>query len=66
MMKLIHSLMRRVQVALARLEVTVLWCGRLFSHAATSWADALEWMACYPSDAIARVWQDGKLLAVRG
>lgn len=48
-------------------EVTTIVDGKLISHPATSWEDALEWAACYPvnfTDAGVRIWKTVTLLGV--
>jgi len=48
-------------------EVTVLWEGELFSHAAADLAEAVEWARAYPASAKCRVWApDGFMSRVRG
>ena len=46
-------------------EVTVMWEGELYRHAAKNAADALEWMGQYPANASHAMWCNGELMAIR-
>lgn len=48
MLKHLLAVIRRLR---ASHVVTVYWGGAAHVHYATSEADALEWLACYPADA---------------
>ena len=46
-------------------EVTVMWEGTLYRHAAKSAADAFDWMGQYPANASPAMWCNGELMAIR-
>ena len=46
-------------------EVTVMWGGELYRHAAKNEADAVDWLEQYPADASPAIWCNGELLALR-
>jgi hypothetical protein len=60
-----ESNMQTLWYWLTRYMVAVEWDGTRKVHWARNADDALQWMACYPADAVVMVGKRGTLLAAR-
>lgn len=59
-------MLRRIIVRFIGYRVRVDWDARTVVHRAESFADAIDWVRCYPADAAARITYRGRIVAIRG
>ena len=61
----ISKFMRRLITIARGWTVMVAWDDRIITHRATSYRDALAWMACYPAQASVTITQHWSLVCKR-